>query len=152
MSNLKLYNGCMLAQSNTIMADSTSKTTHRSPSDRFAHEKILIRQMFPGLLVLEVDRLLRCVVATVDLEQLPTNAKHIAHLTLHFHCCSPLLLCLPRRHSRTLIGPRQVKVQQECHPQLGGPCQGSLCCSPEVFYLNMLSSPSYLLSTACGRI
>ena len=37
-------------------------------------------QMLQDLLVLEVDGLLWSVVATVDLEQLPPNAKHIPRL------------------------------------------------------------------------
>ena len=33
-----------------------------------------------NLLVFEIDRLLRRIVATVDLKQFPTDAKNIAHL------------------------------------------------------------------------
>ena len=52
------------------------------------------KEMLQDLLVLEVDRLLRCVIAAVDLEQLPTNAKDISHL----HFCIFIVVCCALGH------------------------------------------------------
>ena len=105
----------------------------RSSSDRVANEEIF--KIVPGwmdLLVLEVDRLLGGVVPAVDLEKLPSNAEHIAHLRLKDH--QVFVHCPPRRHSKTLKGRRQVLVQLEGHPRLEVPCQGLLWSSPKVFF------------------